>query len=424
MSSDIDKVARIERSSSAHESLAWVSDSQATHDLLFSLVVCEPNGNTVLGIIEDVFFAFDNVSGGYRKTVRVRNLLSLDQSSSVKPVRDAPRLGCPVYLASGKHLKKFFPVGDFLSKGYLGFVRGTDYPLPLDLDTLCFANTAILAGINHGKSHLAALLASQVHLTHKKVLVVDPSGEWSQLMTEQQKKWPEKAHAEIRMSVIIADEIQLSSDPFIVDPIAVTPTPPQWLSQMWECFRRNEITVLDVSLAKRTDMKAEAKLDARCKIVYHIQQILMREASSAFESTKKQYAAPTCIVLEEAHQFVPHEPQLKYQKLLVDLFSMSTKEYRKCGSGHVFIDQSLKAIHENLQIQTFLLGATTQPTDAGYLENKLGTTVAAAVERTIGGTPSPSWVVLGAATPVSNLPWEIVSFRDDELSIFRAEESV
>ena len=145
--------------------------------------------------------------------------------------------------------------------------------------------------------------------------------------------------------------------------------------------------------------------------------------TKTYGKTKASYGCPTCIILEECHQFVPPKVLAnRHQELLRALFSMSTKEYRKYGSGHVFIDQSLGAISEDLQIQTFLLGATTSPADLCFLESQLGREVALAAQRTIGGTETPSWVAYGVATPTNGIPWEIETFKPEELSIFSNEQ--
>jgi hypothetical protein len=190
---------------------------------------------------------------------------------------------------------------------------------------------------------------------------------------------------------------------------------------MWKAYQAGNITVVDTSLATRSDYTAKAKLLARCEIALHIQEELMRRALWTFGKDKKTYATPMCLVLEEAHQFVPSKPTLILQQDLCTLLSISTKEYRKFGFGHLFIDQSFNAIHEDLQMQTFLLGATTQPADLRYVQERFGTEVVSATQRTTGGLKS-SWVALGVATPMSNLPWEIESYTENEVS-FLAKDS-
>ncbi len=385
---------------------ARVSAEAYNQDFLFRLVVYPSGTNLVIGIVERVII--ENSQGP--KWLQIHNLRSLTQEGKVEHVRDAPNIGMPVHFALD--LDKFFARGHFPQNGYLGYLRGTSYPLPLDLGVFCFANTAILAGINHGKSHLASSAVAQLHASNKKVIILDPSGEWSDLVAVQKDKWANYANRELRYSVFVATKI-----PFVPENPTVLFQPPSWLEDMWKAFDNGDLVVLDLSLADRFDLTAEQKLDARCEIAYHIQQKLMTVALLQFGKTKKPYGTPTCIVLEEAHQFVPSVPTRRYQQWLSAIFSISTKEYRKYGSGHVFIDQSLKALHEDLQIQSFLLGATTQPADLSYLKDRLGENIAAATQRTTGGSRS-TWVALGAATPMSNLPWEIESFDDKDLSLF------
>jgi len=336
-------------------------------------------------------------------------LRALSQDGKIFPVRDAPNLEESVYFSDD--LNKFFPKDQNSVPGYVGVLRGTNYPLPFDLDKLCFANTAVLAGINHGKSHLAARLIAQYHLTGKKVIVLDPSGEWATMMQKQRDSLLKSTGIDLKVACVTGDRIAIHPS----DPTSVGPNPPQWLRQMWTALRDNNITIVDASLAHRRDLAAELKQRARCEIAYHVQQVMMDQALSTYAKTQKSYSVPSCIVLEEAHEFVPSRPEQEFEKLLCPLFSISTKEYRKYGMGHLFIDQSLKSIYEDLQIQTFLLGATTQPTDLNYLEQKLGSNVSEATKRTTG-PPHPSWVAIGAATPITDLPWEIELLEEDKLA--------
>lgn len=381
---------------------ARVSSDAYNQDFLFRLIKYESGTNLILGIVEHVGIPQDP------KYLRIRNLRSLSQDGNILPVRDAPSIGRPVYFADD--LSMFFPKDPQLVTGYLGVLRDTSYPLPFDLNKLCFANAAVLAGIGHGKSHLAAMLVAQYHLTGKKVLVLDPSGEWTTIMQEKRVALQKSAGLNLKVSCFSGDRIPILPG----DPRSLGPNPPDWIRQMWKALNENNITVVDASLAHRRDLTVEMKQHARCEIAYHVQQVMMEFALSTYAKTRKSYSTPSCIVLEEAHQFVPARPQQEYQKLLCPLFSISTKEYRKFGLGHLFIDQSLKSIHEDLQIQTFLLGATTQPTDLNYLEEKLGSNVSEATRRT---TPAPnqSWVAIGAATPITDLPWEIDGIDDKEL---------
>lgn len=132
-----------------------------------------------------------------------------------------------------------------------------------------------------------------------------------------------------------------------------------------------------------------------------------------FQKTDTPYGSQTCVILEEAHQFVPAKSEIPIQQRLSATFSISTKEYRKYGLGHVFIDQSLRAISDDLQIQTLVLGATTTPADLGLIESRLGKEVMSAAQRT---AMSHSWVVLGAAAPMLSIPWEIEPFNPDDWS--------
>lgn len=409
-------IASIVPPSSTGHTTAWPTADSYDEDFLFRLVTYPSGGHACLGIIEDVSISGTIMS--CQKELKIRNLLSLGANGKPVPVRNAPNVNSQVRFASDTDLNTFFPGQKFPTRGYLGFLRGTHYPLPFDLDNLCFANTAILAGIKHGKSHLAALLASQLHLTGKEVLVVDPTGEWPQLMASTTEILQKNAKLDLSVSSHVVEKPEQETD--------ITNRPdifqyPEWWKKMWEAFKWNDLTILDVSFAA-SNANAEEKLRGRCSIVYRIQQELMRVALRTYGKTKASYGCPTCIILEECHQFVPPKVLAnRHQEVLRALFSMSTKEYRKCGSGHVFIDQSLGAISEDLQIQTFLLGATTTPADLRFLESQLGKEVALAAQRTIGGSETPSWVAYGVATPMNGIPWEIESFTPSDLSLLHGQ---
>ena len=408
--SDGQVVATLDTPSSVSHATGIVESTSSDHDSFFRLVVYGSGKTKFLGLVEDVYFP----AGKTRRRLTIRNLLALRENAKPVYVRNAPDIGTEVRFASDTDLDTFFPRDKFPLKGYLGFLRETRYPLPFDLDDLCFANTAILAGIKHGKSHLAALLSSQLHLTGKKVLVIDPTGEWPQLIASTAEMLKKNAKLDLSVSSHVVEKPELGLDPTLQDEVFQYP---EWWKGMWEALKRSDLAILDVSFAT-SNAKVEEKLRGRCSIAYRIQQELMRFALRTYGKTKKSYGCPTCIVLEECHQFVPPKALAnRHQELVRNLFSMSSKEYRKYGSGHVFIDQSLGAISEDLQIQTFLLGATTTPSDIYSLETRLGRDVSIAAQRTIGGTERRSWVAYGVSTPMVGIPWEIETFKPDELSM-------
>lgn len=135
----------------------------------------------------------------------------------------------------------------------------------------------------------------------------------------------------------------------------------------------------------------------------------MWKALSDFAKDKKRWKNDACIVLDEAHGFVQEGLDL------ARLLAVSTKEYRKFGLGHVFIDQSLAAISKDLQIQTFFLGHTTTPAEVNFMREQLGEEVVSAAQRTVGTGERRSWVACGAATPQTDVPWEFEAFAAEDL---------
>ena len=392
-------LAKLWTPSSVSHATAIVEEDFHDTDFLFGLVVYPSGSDLYLGIIEGVRTVFG--SAGFEKRLRIKNLMSLKEDGRVIRVRNAPRARSLVRFASEDDLQRFFPIEEFPKRGYIGYVRDTRYPLPFDLDYLCFANTAILAGIGHGKSHLGALVASQLCLKGKRVLVVDPSGDWNGTIQELKEK-------------LTGVGLDISSSYFRGG---------RWMSAYEHLFKTSGagvLAILDVSFPEST-YSPKDKLKKRCSTVCRIHDRLMRRASEDYARSKVPYGLQTCIILDEAHEFVPHSP-MEFQRDISTLFSISTKEYRKFGLGHIFIDQSLAAMSNELQIQTYLLGATTSPTDLNCLRSQLGRNVASAAQRTVGGTETPSWVAYGIATPVNGIPWEIETFKPDELSILHESD--
>ena len=404
-------IAKSYISRSTNTTLAILDGSSYEEDLLFRIVIIESGDTRYLGIIENVSveteIARPSIGGGvgasqefYPTVLTIRNLLHSRNGGLPSAVRNAPRPEANVYFASEEDLTRFFPPRGSAPRCYLGRLRDTNYPLPLDSAILSFANTGLLAGIGHGKSHVAAQLVLQLHLAGRKAVVVDPTGEWPSLLEAHRDALGQELKSRISLSILRYD----SSPREGLD---------LFLKKTSGEFNSGKLTIIDASLLQH-EASAEDKIKARCDLVYKLQQKLMAEATQSYDSMKSPYAYNGCILLEEAHEFIPSSPNFEIQKNLNVLFSISTKEYRKYGLGLIFIDQSLKAVCEDLQVQTYLLGATATPGDLEYLRGRLGGQVADAVQRTRREGNTSTWVVYGLATPFPGIPWEIASFGDAE----------
>ncbi len=398
-------IARSYTSPTTNTTLATVDSSSYGEDLLFRFVIIESGEMRYLGLIENVSVEpeiarprrDEPLREIYPTVLRIRNLLHRRGKGLPSMVRNPPRPEAKVYFASDEDLVKFFPPRVSSPPVYLGHLRDTGYRLPLDSSVLSFANTGILAGIGHGKSHLAAQLVLQLHLAGRKVVVVDPSGEWASLLRELSDKLGGELRSRISISIL---PYSLDSENLEV-----------FAGKTIQEFNSGNLTIIDASLLQHQGL-AEDKIRARCDLVYQIQQRLMAEATRSYDKAKSLYAYDGCVVLDEAHEFIPSVPNFEIQKKLNTLFSISTKEYRKYGLGLIFIDQSLRAIHEDLQVQAYLLGMTATPGDLEFLRARLGGHVADAVQRTRRAENVSTWVAYGLATPFPGIPWEIVSFSD------------
>jgi DNA helicase HerA-like ATPase len=124
-----------------------------------------------------------------KKIMKIRNLLYYDGKTISSSLKNSPNTGVDIHFAETDMLETFYP-WDFPRNGPIGYAKGSTYPFPLDLNMLCFMNTLIVAGIGHGKTHTAALLAILCHLAGKKVLVIDPTGQWAMSANPELEKRP------------------------------------------------------------------------------------------------------------------------------------------------------------------------------------------------------------------------------------------
>lgn len=124
-----------------------------------------------------------------KKIMKIRNLLYYDGKTVSSSLKNSPNTGVDIHFADTKTLNLFYP-WKFPYTGAIGYAKGSSYPFPLDLNLLCFMNTLLVAGIGHGKTHTGALLAALLHLAGKKVLVIDPTGQWAMAANPELKEKP------------------------------------------------------------------------------------------------------------------------------------------------------------------------------------------------------------------------------------------
>lgn len=124
-----------------------------------------------------------------KKVMKIRNLLYYDGKTISSSLKNSPNTGVDIHFADTKTLNLFYP-WKFPYTGAIGYAKGSNYPFPLDLSLLCFMNTLLVAGIGHGKTHTGALLAALLHLADKKVLVIDPTGQWAMAANPELKDKP------------------------------------------------------------------------------------------------------------------------------------------------------------------------------------------------------------------------------------------
>jgi hypothetical protein len=124
-----------------------------------------------------------------KKVMKIRNLLYYDGKEISSSLKNSPNTGVDIHFAEKNILSTFYP-WNFPLTGAIGYAKGSTYAFPLNLDLLCFMNTLVVAGIGHGKTHTAALLAVLCHAAGKKVLVIDPTGQWAMSANPEIEKKP------------------------------------------------------------------------------------------------------------------------------------------------------------------------------------------------------------------------------------------
>jgi DNA helicase HerA-like ATPase len=389
-------------------------------EIVSRLVVYPSKGGLMLGIVDEVGIADEasvlrrtelaapigtgNMLLPYAELARIRNLLFKRPGKPSVPVRCTPDPGQPVSFAREEDLKEFLPTRGFPGYGTLGNLRMTRYPLPLDMDMLCFANTMVLGGISHGKSHIAIMLAIQLYLAGKRVLVIDPTGDWSYKIEHVKEELKTcSGLGPISATCLSWEQILGTGRPHG----DVTSKEYEAVARpVEESTRKGDLTILDLSIVATAGRREE--IWERCEVARRLEEDLFNEARRQYHTEHQEHGYQTCIFVEEAHQFVPADVD-KGQSACLDAFSIGTKEGRKYGLGHVFIDQSLKELSRKLEVQTFIMGRFTSPGNRETAISLFDELTFEAIQRTMPGANS-TWIVCGLASPLLGVPWETESF--------------
>jgi len=150
-----------------------------------------------------------------KKVMKVRNLLYYDGKSISTSLKNSPNTGLDLHFADRDVLSTFYP-WNFPQTGSIGYAKGSTYPFPLMMDLLSFMNTLVIAGIGHGKTHTAALLAALCHLSGMKVLVLDPTGQWAMAANPEIEKKPlQIALSSFKPEIFYAEKIKPDTEDII-----------------------------------------------------------------------------------------------------------------------------------------------------------------------------------------------------------------
>lgn len=442
-----------------------------------------------------------------KKVMKIRNLLYFDGKTISSSLKNSPNTGVEIHFADAKTLSLFYS-WNFPNTGAIGYAKGSNYAFPLDLNLFCFMNTLLVAGIGHGKTHTAALLAALLHLAGKKVLVIDPTGQWAMIANPELEKKPLKIDLSVfKPAIFYGEKLRPDVDDItnfylpktinwrnifpttsadkretiktrVYDILfdfltkkgsisfkefgeiliaAVTGRPPLGIlsevgiSSMSAVWKEKEDVERNLRLALKNlnrykndfeanikeklsnvlsfeniiqkfesvdltivDLSAIPDDDEKCLIAKKIENYVFNKALEEYKETHKEYVYNACILVEEAHRFLPEVPEGEQQTDCQKIFIRGAREGRKYGLGHIFIDQRFIGLaKEAMQTQTYVLGRVTTPGDIGALESIAGKDITLAIQRTV---PKRTFIVTGVASPLSNRPCEIEIFSSiDEL---------
>lgn len=351
-----------------------------------------------------------------RKIATVENLSFRPQDGQPQTVSTPPEENQRVMLANTEDFEEFLPSHGTPNRGFAGLLQESSYPLPLDMDWLCFANSMVLAGINHGKSYLATMLAFQLFLEKKTVIVIDPTGAWKTsvgMVFEEYRKGLEAREKEVKSPTfmtrtyanLVGDRDISNNDDALT----------AFSRSVVGSAKESGFYVLD--LLETANLIGAKQLTLRRQIAARIEELLFREARSLYSASGKEYCYQTCLVVDEAHEFVGSNLEGDSSEgSCLAFFALATQEARKYGLGHIFVDQSFRRLSDQLEVQSFFLGRFTSPGNQEKLNSTFGPDLFKAVQRTMPGRPS-SWVVYGIAAPrpYSTFPFEVRGLSNEEL---------
>ena len=404
-------VKRLDYISAEHPSglaLGQVVDIQRRSQLSFEEAVSLPKGGTVAG---------DYVS------CKVRIIGTRDERGILQTPKAPFKAGTEVRRATPNLIARVLGIASDPDKGaYLGYLKGTESPVVLDINNLVQKHVSVLARTGAGKSYTVGALIEELLKKRVPILVIDPHGEYTTLSSPNiepreidllikfnlkpksfvgfvheyvlEKASPGKKRLELEGTGLEAREIidllpgkvspaqsgllyqavneirKIKSDytfKEIIDEVQKNPSNAKW--PLVGALETLEATKLFSEKGTAVD---DLVVAGNCTIINlkgtapEIQETCVaRLANSLFEARKKNKVPPFMFVVEEAHNYCPQSGASGGTALSTDVLRTIAKEGRKFGMGLLIVSQRPANVDKTVlsQCNTQIIMKVTNPND-------------------------------------------------------------
>lgn len=405
-------VKRLDYISADHASglmLGQIVDIQRHSQLSFEEAVSLPKGAAA-------------VAGDYL-SCKVRVIGTRDERGILQTPKAPFRAGTEVRRATPNLIARVLGIASDPDKGaYLGYLKGTESPVVLDINTLVQKHVSVLARTGAGKSYTVGALIEELLKKRVPILVIDPHGEYTTLSSPniepreidllikfnlKPKSFVGHVH-EYVLEKASAGKRRLELDGVgleareIIDllPGKVSPAQSGLLYQAINDIKRTKenYTFRDVidevsknqSNAKWPLVGALETLESTglfsekgtavddlvvpgdCSIINlkgvapEVQETCVaRLANSLFEARKKNKVPPFMFVVEEAHNYCPQSGASGGTALSTNVLRTIAKEGRKFGMGLLIVSQRPANVDKTVlsQCNTQIIMKVTNPND-------------------------------------------------------------
>ncbi|HWG91765.1 MAG TPA: ATP-binding protein, partial [Candidatus Thermoplasmatota archaeon] len=145
----------------------------------------------VMDVVRETSLSFDEataMSHGVdqviedRLTAKAKVVGYRDPRGILQSTKTPFRAGIPVYRADEALIMEVFGLRGGKDEGaYIGFIKGYDIPVTLDINTLVQKHVSVLAKTGSGKSYVVGVLMEELMKRDVPIVVIDPHGEHDSL---------------------------------------------------------------------------------------------------------------------------------------------------------------------------------------------------------------------------------------------------